>query len=114
MVVYAVPAEDACTAADRERISERWHVRVMVVGDGHWTVKDVVGVLSRADCSRLVLPDDYHRHTADLENVKACARHMGMQHVPLSRFIQSKQPVAAAAVPPSQQTVAAGQPIHTT
>lgn len=115
MVVYVVPRMDEQAHADAQRL-EGYNVRVVVLEHDQvrFTVRHVVRMLCNADCTALVLPDDYHRHTERIEDVKCCAYRMGLDVMPLGRYLMNAKPrpAAAAAAPPTQQPAVAGNSLN--
>jgi hypothetical protein len=86
--VYVCADQDAHMDADVDRLRAAAlpiNVRVIPVGGTNTAMRLVVRRLCYA--RHLVLPDDFHRHTEAIERVKHCARNMGVEVVPLTRFI---------------------------
>lgn len=86
MVIYLSPAADAAHTKDLVRLEGAAHLSCIVLNDLQ-KVRMAVHLLSSALTRTLLLPDDYHRHNEAIEHVKACALHMGVQMMPVSRYL---------------------------
>lgn len=96
--IYLSPAADEQYHADLQRLNNDPNVEALVLAlQGQATVKSVVRKLSNQRCHTLLLPDDYHRHSQLIEYVKGCAHYMGMEVMPLSRYLLKHAPAPATA-----------------
>lgn len=106
MDVYLSPQKDERYHSDMERLLGCRVVPIVLSFKERFTVADAVSHLCAPDCRRLVLPDDYRRHNELIEHVKACAYHIGLEVVPLSRYLDKKPAPVTASV--HANAVAAG------
>jgi hypothetical protein len=92
MVVYLTPAKDEVYEADMQRLAPHDVQPVLLRLGRGYTVQQVVHLLSSRSCKALLLPDDYHRHNELIEHAKACAHHMDLPVMPLSRYVLKNPP----------------------
>jgi hypothetical protein len=100
MVIYLYPQTDEASAQDLERLKVQAVEPVNAIElhvYGYKSVRQVVRKLANHGVRTLVLPDDYHRHTEPIEHVKACAHHMGIPVMPLTRYLTRTAPAPATA-----------------
>lgn len=113
MVIYLAPKHDEQLAADIERIGGRTDVILRHVYIGGPSIRAIVRSMTSAEVKALVLPDDYHRHSPLMEDVKVCAYHIGMDVMPLTRFLLKHPPAAApASVHANPEKAAVGSGMH--
>lgn len=69
----------------------RWSVEVRhsTRRDPHpVTVRHLIARLCWLNATVLIVPDNYREHTPLVESLKTCALHMGLQVMPLTRFVR--------------------------
>jgi hypothetical protein len=89
MVIYLTPQLDEATALDTQRLTQqRADVHVLILREERTvTVRHAVHMASGRHCEGLLVPDDTERHNELIEHAKACAHHMGVPVMPLSRYL---------------------------
>lgn len=98
--IYITPALDERTELDRQRMAHLPEVGIIVVNFQEGiSVQDAVRPLAARCCTTLLLPDDYHRHNELIEHVKACAYHMGMEVMPVNRYVTKYPPAPDQTTP---------------
>lgn len=115
--VYVAPVKDESFDLDLTRLKGsgyKVHALTPKEDSRSWPVRRMVAFLCDDHCLALIVPDDYHRHTEVVERTKICARHMGIEVLPVTRFLQHNKPVAASAVPATQHPAAAGKTTEST
>ncbi len=100
--IYTTPTE--------ERFRTTGIADLVNVSTNGRSMKQLASVLAMEETKVLVLPDDYREHGATIEHLKAIALHMGLQVMPLTRYLnlcaQGAEPattaLTSAAAPTSQ------------
>lgn len=110
--VYVGPVLDEQHTRDTDALKSYPVLCFRMDGEPHDLVLDVrraVRVLTNERAAGLLLPDDFRRHTKDIERVKACAHQMGLPVMPVTRFLHDQTtPATVAAVPANQQPAVVG------
>lgn len=111
MDIYLAPAKDEQFTHDLARMNGRViGCFVLSMGKGP-SVQHVVHRLTTPGEHRLVVPDDFHRHTELIEHVKACAYHVGAEVMPLTRYLERTAPPASAPVHAMPEDAGVGERI---